>query len=86
MLHLFGDTDSACSQTGIRRWLKSLKWPVTKPWEPWIFKDEFIGYRKEYDNFAFITIYGEGHMAIFNKPEPVQDIVMKFLESNGTAF
>ena len=86
ILHLFGDTDAACSLTAMRKWFKSLKWPVTKAWEPWLYKDEFIGYRKEYDNYAFITMFGMGHGGMFLKPEAVQDIVLRFLASKGSNY
>jgi hypothetical protein len=35
MLHIFGDTDGACSLYGTRKWFKALGWKVTKSWAPY---------------------------------------------------
>ena len=60
MIHLMGDTDGILSLPGAWRWIKKLKFPVTRQWTPWVStKDEqLIGYIKEYGNLALVTIHG----------------------------
>lgn len=69
---MFGDSDCSCSLLGTRRWIKSLNWKITRPWEPWLVGNhELVGYKIGYDNYNLVTILGEGHNAMFNKPDIV---------------
>lgn len=86
VLHLFGDTDAACSLLGIRKWIKSLKWKVTKQWEAWLDKendDELIGYKLSFGNYTLATMFGMGHSAMFSKAKPATALVLDFIRKNS---
>ena len=63
MIHIEGDTDGILPLHGIWKWLKATKWPMSKPWSPWLTNDaekDLIGFIKEYGNgkFTLATIHG----------------------------
>ena len=83
MLHIFGNSDSACSLLGIRRWIKSLGWKKTEPQRPWLTNNqtEFVGYIHTWDNFQLATVQGQGHQAMFVKQNETVNLVFDFVKN-----
>ena len=76
-----GDTDGILTLPGAWKWIKKRKFSVTREWTPWIseFDGEFVGFIKEYGNFALVTVHGEGHSALATKYTDVPFLIKRFI-------
>ena len=55
--------------TGTRRWLRRLKLPVVRSWQPWRSATGQIGgYFERYAGLTFVTIRNAGHMVCLKAP------------------
>lgn len=84
MFHMMGDADGILSMRGFWKWIKSMKWPVSEPWTPWISdkedSTEILGFKKKYgDHFTLATIHGEGHSALLTKIVRSSTMVRNFM-------
>lgn len=83
MLHIMGSTDGACSLPGLWGWLRSTRWPSTRPWAPYLANDTLQGYSKAYDTLEIATIYGEGHGAMFSRMDVSSRLAMNFVHGRN---
>ncbi len=83
MLHIFGNTDSACTLLGTRRWIKSLGWRKTEQQRPWVQDagQDLVGYIHTWDNYQLVTLQGLGHGGMFVKQNETQGLVFSFLKN-----
>ena len=80
MMHQMGDTDGILSLPGAWRWIRKLKFKTTKPWTPWLSKnEELIGYVKEWDKFTLVTIHGFGHDGQISRFDESPDLILRFV-------
>ncbi|KFK38585.1 hypothetical protein AALP_AA3G132800 [Arabis alpina] len=64
-----GDHDFVVPFVSTRAWIKSLNYPITDKWRPWMLLDKVAGYTKTYANkMTFATVKGGGHVLLY-KPE-----------------
>ena len=63
LMHYSGDTDGAVPTIGTHKWIQTFNWTISNDWKQWHTDGEFSGNIISYDNFAFVTIHGVGHMA-----------------------
>ena len=80
-MHYSGDTDGAVPTLGTRKWIAEQGWSITKDWTAWTTDDQLSGNIIEYDNFAFATIHGVGHMAPQWKRKDVTQLITKFIHN-----
>ena len=83
MLHIFGDTDGACSLLGTKRYIKSLKWKKTVDWAPWVEDDQLFGYQVSFGNFTLATVHGQGHQAIYYRPKVASKTILNFIHGEA---
>ncbi|CAH1270156.1 CTSA [Branchiostoma lanceolatum] len=78
-----GDTDMACNFLGNQWFVESLGLQEQIQRRAWLFnngKDQIAGFVKEYQNFAFLTVKGAGHMVPTDKPNPAFTMINNFLK------
>uniref|UniRef100_A0AAQ5XGY1 Carboxypeptidase n=1 Tax=Amphiprion ocellaris TaxID=80972 RepID=A0AAQ5XGY1_AMPOC len=67
-----GDVDMACNFMGDEWFVESLQQQVEVQRRPWLYDDvdgrQVGGFVKEFDNIAFLTVKGSGHMVPTDKP------------------
>jgi len=52
-----GDTDGILSLAGAWKWIRKLNFKTTKPWTPWLSKNEdLLGYVKEFNVYIIYNI------------------------------
>ncbi|KAK9905794.1 hypothetical protein WJX75_006411 [Coccomyxa subellipsoidea] len=75
-----GDVDAIVPVTGTRRWLRRLKLPVVRSWQPWRSATGQIGgYFERYAGLTFVTIRDAGHMVPYTQPERASFIFSKWV-------
>ncbi|TNV72519.1 hypothetical protein FGO68_gene8311 [Halteria grandinella] len=85
MLHLMGDADGILSMRGFWKWVKTMEWPVTTEWNPWIYEFEdgstdILGYQKQWGGkVTLATIHGEGHSGLLTKIFRSKTLVTNFM-------
>jgi len=84
LMHYSGDTDGVVPTIGTRRWIESLKWPVSSDWQAWTTDGQVSGYTITYaNNFYFTTVHGVGHMAPQWKRKDMQQMILKFFHGEN---
>ncbi|XP_069740959.1 lysosomal protective protein [Narcine bancroftii] len=78
-----GDVDMACNFMGDEWFVNSLQQKVKVNRRAWVYQDEngdqVGGFVKEFDNLAFLTIKGAGHMVPSDKPKAAFTFFSRFL-------
>ncbi|KAI3740638.1 hypothetical protein L2E82_31108 [Cichorium intybus] len=84
-LIMCGDHDMTFPHVGTEWWIRSLKLPVEKKWEPWFVHDQVAGYQMTYTRseytLKYVTIKGAGHGVALYKPEEALTMVNGWLAS-----
>ncbi|KAK1901444.1 Lysosomal protective protein [Dissostichus eleginoides] len=79
-----GDVDMACNFMGDEWFVESLQQQVEVQRRPWLFNDEngrqVGGFVKEFDNIAFLTVKGSGHMVPSDKPIAAFAMFSRFIK------
>ena len=83
MMHYSGDTDGVVPTLGTRRWIDSLNWKITSPWQPWTTDGQVSGYTQSYGTFEFVTIHGVGHMAPQWKRKDMHAMIMAYIHGQS---
>ncbi|XP_037535633.1 lysosomal protective protein [Nematolebias whitei] len=78
-----GDVDMACNFMGDEWFVESLNQQVEVQRRPWIYDDDdgqqVGGFVKEFDNLAFVTVKGSGHMVPSDKPVAALAMFSRFI-------
>ncbi|XP_068598463.1 lysosomal protective protein [Brachionichthys hirsutus] len=78
-----GDVDMACNFMGDEWFVESLQQQVEVQRRPWLYEDEegrqVGGFVKEFDNIAFLTVKGSGHMVPTDKPVAAFAMFSRFI-------
>uniref|UniRef100_A0A3Q0S0Z6 Carboxypeptidase n=1 Tax=Amphilophus citrinellus TaxID=61819 RepID=A0A3Q0S0Z6_AMPCI len=79
-----GDVDMACNFMGDEWFVESLQQQVEVQRRPWIYNDadgqQVGGFVKEFDNIAFLTVKGSGHMVPSDKPAAAFTMFTRFIK------
>ncbi|XP_047439631.1 lysosomal protective protein [Mugil cephalus] len=79
-----GDVDMACNFMGDEWFVESLQQHVEVQRRPWLYDDvdgrQVGGFVKEFDNIAFLTVKGSGHMVPSDKPAAAFAMFTRFLK------
>ncbi|XP_029005681.1 lysosomal protective protein isoform X2 [Betta splendens] len=79
-----GDVDMACNFMGDEWFVESLHQQVEVKRRPWIYEDvdgrQVGGFVKEFDNIAFLTVKGSGHMVPSDKPRAAFAMFTRFIQ------
>uniref|UniRef100_A0A4W6FGV7 Carboxypeptidase n=1 Tax=Lates calcarifer TaxID=8187 RepID=A0A4W6FGV7_LATCA len=79
-----GDVDMACNFMGDEWFVESLHQQVEVQRRPWLYNDEdgrqVGGFVKEFDNIAFLTVKGSGHMVPSDKPIAAFTMFTRFIK------
>ncbi|XP_051249761.1 lysosomal protective protein isoform X1 [Dicentrarchus labrax] len=79
-----GDVDMACNFMGDEWFVESLNQQVEVQRRPWLYDDEdgrqVGGFVKEFDNIAFLTVKGSGHMVPSDKPIAAFAMFTRFIK------
>ncbi|XP_039972248.1 lysosomal protective protein isoform X2 [Xiphias gladius] len=79
-----GDVDMACNFMGDEWFVESLHQEVAVQRRPWHYNNEdglqVGGFVKEFDNIAFLTVKGSGHMVPSDKPSAAFTMFTRFIE------
>ncbi|XP_070758307.1 lysosomal protective protein isoform X2 [Enoplosus armatus] len=79
-----GDVDMACNFMGDEWFVESLHQQVEVQRRPWLYDDEdgrqVGGFVKEFDNIAFLTVKGSGHMVPSDKPIAALAMFSRFIK------
>ncbi|XP_040890602.1 lysosomal protective protein isoform X2 [Toxotes jaculatrix] len=79
-----GDVDMACNFMGDEWFVESLHQQVEVQRRPWLYNDEggrqVGGFVKEFDNIAFLTVKGSGHMVPTDKPIAAFTMFSRFIK------
>uniref|UniRef100_A0A3Q3WXQ8 Carboxypeptidase n=1 Tax=Mola mola TaxID=94237 RepID=A0A3Q3WXQ8_MOLML len=79
-----GDVDMACNFMGDEWFVESLNQQVEVQRRPWLYEDEdgrqVGGFVKEFDNIAFLTVKGSGHMVPSDKPVAAFAMFSRFIK------
>ncbi|XP_078105659.1 lysosomal protective protein isoform X1 [Sander vitreus] len=79
-----GDVDMACNFMGDEWFVESLQQQVAVQRRAWLYGDEdgqqVGGFVKEFDNIAFLTVKGSGHMVPSDKPIAAFAMFSRFLQ------
>nr|AFD28280.1 serine carboxypeptidase [Holotrichia oblita] len=81
-----GVQDFICNWVGTESWISALQWEgVTKftelPYKSWVVEGRALGEYKQLDNFAFLKVYGAGHMVPMDQPAAAYAMMKSFLYS-----
>ncbi|XP_061688892.1 lysosomal protective protein isoform X2 [Syngnathoides biaculeatus] len=78
-----GDVDMACNFMGDEWFVESLNQQVQVSRRPWVYENEdgrqVGGFVKEFDNLAFLTVKGSGHMVPTDKPGAAFAVFSRFI-------
>ncbi|XP_028855107.1 lysosomal protective protein [Denticeps clupeoides] len=78
-----GDVDMACNFLGDEWFVESLQQQAQIKRRPWIYNNgdsqQVGGFVKEFDNLAFLTVKGSGHMVPTDKPIAAYAMFSRFL-------
>jgi cathepsin A (carboxypeptidase C) len=74
-----GDTDLACNFFGDQQFVDGLQRAVKVKRSPWNVDGQVAGFVKEYDQIAFTTVLGAGHMVPQDRPAPAYHLFDCFL-------
>lgn len=74
-----GDTDLACNFFGDQQFVDGLQRPVKVKRSAWNVDGQVAGFVKEYDQIAFTTVLGAGHMVPQDRPAPAYHLFDCFL-------
>ncbi|XP_037108453.1 lysosomal protective protein isoform X1 [Syngnathus acus] len=78
-----GDVDMACNFMGDEWFVESLNQEVQVSRRPWLYEDEdgrqVGGFVKEFNNLAFLTVKGSGHMVPTDKPVAAFAVFSRFV-------
>ncbi|TMS01396.1 Lysosomal protective protein [Larimichthys crocea] len=79
-----GDVDMACNFMGDEWFVESLHQQVEVQRRPWFYDDEdgrqVGGFVKEFNNIAFLTVKGSGHMVPSDKPVAAFAMFSRFIQ------
>uniref|UniRef100_A0A671V3J4 Carboxypeptidase n=1 Tax=Sparus aurata TaxID=8175 RepID=A0A671V3J4_SPAAU len=79
-----GDVDMACNFMGDEWFVESLHQQVEVQRRPWLYDDDdgrqVGGFVKEFDNIAFLTVKGSGHMVPSDKPVAAFAMFSRFIK------
>ncbi|XP_071349377.1 lysosomal protective protein [Trachinotus anak] len=79
-----GDVDMACNFLGDEWFVESLHQQVEVQRRPWLYNDkdgrQVGGFVKEFDNIAFLTVKGSGHMVPTDKPIAAFTMFTRFIK------
>jgi len=79
-----GDVDMACNFMGDEWFVESLNQKVEVLRRPWLYSGEdgqqIGGFIKEFDNIAFLTVKGSGHMVPTDKPIAAFAMFSRFIK------
>ncbi|XP_026205573.1 lysosomal protective protein isoform X1 [Anabas testudineus] len=79
-----GDVDMACNFMGDEWFVESLHQQVEVQRRPWLYDDgegrQVGGFVKEFDNIAFLTVKGSGHMVPSDKPIAAFTMFTRFIK------
>ncbi|XP_060925477.1 lysosomal protective protein-like isoform X1 [Limanda limanda] len=79
-----GDVDMACNFMGDEWFVESLQQQVLVQRRPWFYSDEdgrqVGGFVKEFNNMAFLTVKGSGHMVPSDKPVAAFAMFTRFIK------
>uniref|UniRef100_A0A3P8X1X6 Carboxypeptidase n=1 Tax=Cynoglossus semilaevis TaxID=244447 RepID=A0A3P8X1X6_CYNSE len=79
-----GDVDMACNFMGDEWFVESLQQEVKVERRPWFYNDDrgrqVGGFVKEFENMAFVTVKGAGHMVPSDKPIAALDMFNSFIK------
>ncbi|XP_059186257.1 lysosomal protective protein isoform X1 [Centropristis striata] len=79
-----GDVDMACNFLGDEWFVESLQQQVEVQRRPWLYDDDdgrqVGGFVKEFDNIAFLTVKGSGHMVPSDKPIAAFAMFSRFIK------
>uniref|UniRef100_A0A665XAM0 Carboxypeptidase n=1 Tax=Echeneis naucrates TaxID=173247 RepID=A0A665XAM0_ECHNA len=79
-----GDVDMACNFMGDEWFVESLHQQVEVQRRPWLYNDDdgkqVGGFVKEFDNIAFLTVKGSGHMVPSDKPIAAFTMFSRFIK------
>ncbi|MEQ2284006.1 hypothetical protein AMECASPLE_017264, partial [Ameca splendens] len=79
-----GDVDMACNFMGDEWFVESLQQQVEVQRRPWIYESEdgrqIGGFVKEFNNIAFLTVKGSGHMVPSDKPVAAFAMFSRFIK------
>ncbi|XP_068171200.1 lysosomal protective protein [Antennarius striatus] len=79
-----GDVDMACNFMGDEWFVESLQQQVEVQRRPWTYEDsdgrQVGGFVKEFDNIAFLTVKGSGHMVPTDKPVAAFAMFTRFIK------
>uniref|UniRef100_A0A7N8YLG4 Carboxypeptidase n=1 Tax=Mastacembelus armatus TaxID=205130 RepID=A0A7N8YLG4_9TELE len=79
-----GDVDMACNFMGDEWFVESLNQQVEVQRRPWLFDDvdgqQVGGFVKEFNNIAFLTVKGSGHMVPSDKPIAAFAMFTRFIK------
>ncbi|XP_069031826.1 lysosomal protective protein [Embiotoca jacksoni] len=79
-----GDVDMACNFLGDEWFVESLQQQVEVQRRPWLYDDvdgrQVGGFVKEFDNIAFLTVKGSGHMVPTDKPVAAFTMFTRFIQ------
>ncbi|GAA6235362.1 lysosomal protective protein, partial [Lates japonicus] len=79
-----GDVDMACNFMGDEWFVESLHQQVEVQRRPWLYNDEdgrqVGGFVKDFDNIAFLTVKGSGHMVPSDKPIAAFTMFTRFIK------
>uniref|UniRef100_M4AD45 Carboxypeptidase n=1 Tax=Xiphophorus maculatus TaxID=8083 RepID=M4AD45_XIPMA len=79
-----GDVDMACNFMGDEWFVESLQQQVEVQRRPWVYDGldghQIGGFVKEFDNIAFLTVKGSGHMVPTDKPVAAFTMFTRFIK------
>ncbi|XP_070575245.1 lysosomal protective protein-like isoform X2 [Ptychodera flava] len=78
-----GDVDMACNFLGDQWFVEKLNLEEQIQRRPWLYNDgtdQVAGFVKEFENLAFATVKGAGHLAPQEKRKAMQQLITNFIE------
>lgn len=79
MMHYSGDTDGIVPTYGTKKWIESLNWDKIGNYTKWTSNEQVSGFYHKFEGLDFVTIKGVGHMAPQWAPQPMQELITKWI-------
>ncbi|OMJ68335.1 hypothetical protein SteCoe_34254 [Stentor coeruleus] len=83
-----GQDDLIVNSPGVENMMANIDWINAQDFEQaskieWTVNDEIAGYVQTYDNLTFVLVLASGHMAPYDQPINIKDMVERFINGTG---
>ena len=79
MMHYSGDTDGVLPTYGTKQWIEDLNWDKIGNYTKWTSNEQVAGFYHKFQGLDFVTVKGVGHMAPQWAPQPMQELITKWI-------